>query len=91
VHQVAAADEVGEGVTQEAWHDFADLMRDVADSVADLDLADRDTLGQQVDGAIGALRNAGARVVAGAAGAILFVAVLPRGYRRDTRMLFAVA
>jgi hypothetical protein len=85
LHQVTAADEVGEGEAQEAWHDFADLMRDVADSAADLDAADQDALSRQVDGAIAGLRHAGARVIAGAAGAILYVAVVPKGYRRDAR------
>jgi hypothetical protein len=91
VHQVTAADEVGEGEAQQAWHDFADLMRGVADSAADLDAADQDALSRQVDGAISELRATGARVVAGTAGAILYVAVLPKGYRRDARVLFATS
>jgi hypothetical protein len=91
VHQVTAADEVGEGEAQDAWHDFADLMRDTADSAADLDAADQGELGRQINGAIAELRHAGARVIAGAAGAILYVAVLPKGRRRDARMLFAAS
>jgi DNA end-binding protein Ku len=91
VHHVTAADEVGEGEAHDAWHDFADLMRDVADSVADLDAADRGALGRQVDAAIAELHQAGARVIGGVAGAILYVAVLPKGYRRNARVLFAAS
>lgn len=89
VHHVVAADEIGAGEAQEAWHDFADLMRDVADSAADLDVEDRNALAMQVDASLADLRQAGARVIAGAAGAILYVAVMPKGPRRDTRVLFA--
>jgi hypothetical protein len=64
-------------------------MRDVADSAADLDEADRSALAVQVDAAIAELRAAGARVVAGSGGAILYVAVLMRDRRRDPRFLFA--
>jgi hypothetical protein len=65
LHHVTAADEVGEGEAQDAWHDFADLMRDVTDSATDLDAADRDALGRQVDDAVAELRHAGARVIGG--------------------------
>jgi hypothetical protein len=91
VHHVVAAGEIGTGKAQEAWHDFADVMRDVADSAADLDAEDRRALAMQVDASLAGLHQAGGRVIAGAAGAILYVAILPKGYRRDTRVLFAVA
>jgi proline dehydrogenase len=90
VHHLVGADELTEDeATREAWHDFADLMRDVADSAAELGQEDLTALAGQVDSLIAALRGVGARVVAGAAGIILYVAVLPRGYRRDARLLFA--
>jgi hypothetical protein len=91
VHHVTAADEVGDGAAQEAWHDFADLMRDVTDVAADLDAADLEALGLQLDLAITELQHVGARVIAGAAGTILYVAVLPKGYRRDARLVFAAS
>jgi hypothetical protein len=41
--------------------------------------------------AIAALEASGARVIAGAAGGILYVAVLGQGRKRDPRFLFAAA
>jgi hypothetical protein len=89
VHDTTAAEEPSEGEAREAWHDFADLMRDLGDSVADLTEADPVPLAGQLGQLIAELRRHGFRVVAGAAGAILYVVVLPRGYRRDVRALFA--
>ena len=76
-HDVVGADELSAG---EARHEFADLMRDVADSAADLAAEDRAVLAEQLDQAIADLETAGARVVAGAGagGGVLHVAVLPR-------------
>jgi hypothetical protein len=37
---IVGADSLDAGEAREAWHAFADLMRDVADSAADLDEAD---------------------------------------------------
>jgi hypothetical protein len=91
VHEVTAADETGEGEAREAWHDLADLMRDLGDSAADLAEADRVPLAGQLDLLMAELRRHGFRVVAGAAGTILYVAVLPRGYRQDVRALFAAS
>jgi hypothetical protein len=91
VHEVTAADEADEGETRKAWHDFADLMRDLGDSAADLAEADRVPLAGQLDRLITELRRHGFRVVAGAAGTILYVAVLPHGYRQDVRALFAAS
>ncbi|MFL5333772.1 MAG: hypothetical protein ACJ8H8_11465 [Geminicoccaceae bacterium] len=91
VHHVTAADAVEEGPARETWHDFADLMRDLGDSLEDLDEADRAPLAEQLDLLIAALRRHGVRVVAAAAGPILYVAVLPRGYRRDASLLFAAS
>jgi hypothetical protein len=91
VHEITAADEAGEGEVREAWHDFADLMRDLGDSAADLSEVDRSPLAAQLDLLVAELRRHGFRVVAGAAGAILYVAVLPRGYRQDVRTLFATS
>ena len=89
VHEIMAPDEANGGEVREAWHDFADLMRDLGDSAADLAEADRVPLAGQLDLLIAELRRHGFRVVAGAAGTILYVAVLPRGYRQDVRALFA--
>jgi phosphoserine phosphatase len=91
VHEITAADETGESDVREAWHDFADLMRDLSDSAADLAEADRVPLAAQLDLLIAELRRHGFRVVAGASGAIFYVAVLPRGYRQDVRRLFAAS
>jgi hypothetical protein len=91
VHEITAANEAGEGEAKETWHDFADLMRDLGDSAADLAEADRVPLAAQLDLLIAELRRHGLRVVAGAAGTILYVAVLPRGYRQDVRALFAAS
>jgi hypothetical protein len=89
VHHLVGADELDESEAREGWHHFADLMRDVADSAADLGAADRARLAEQVQAAIHDLQAAGARVLTGAAGAILYVAVKPRGWQRDLRRLFA--
>jgi hypothetical protein len=91
VHEVTAADEAAEGEVREAWHDFADLMRDLRDSAADLAEADRVPLAEQLDLLMAELRRHGFRVVGGTAGTILYVAVLPHGYRRDVRALFAAS
>lgn len=91
VHRLVGADELEAGEAREAWHDFADLMGDAIDSMPDLDEADRIALARTMQLAIAELRRVGARVVAGEAGRILFVAVLPVGYSRDPRMLFARA
>ena len=89
VHEITVADEAGKGESREAWHDFADLMRDLGDSAAVLAEVDRVPLAGQLDLLIAELRRHGFRVVAGIAGTVLYVAVLPRGYRRDVRALFA--
>ena len=89
VHHLVGADELEVGQARDCWHQFADLMRDAADSAADLDVADRATLARSVDAAIADLKAVRARVLAGSAGQILYVAVLPRGCRRDPRLLFA--
>jgi phosphoserine phosphatase len=90
VHHLVGVDELGEDdATRAARHDFADLMRDVTDSAADLEPADLTALAEQLDGLITSLRDSGAKVVAAAAGPILYVAVLPKGYRRDVRLLVA--
>jgi hypothetical protein len=91
VHEVTAADKADEGEVREAWHDFADIMRDLGDSAADLAEADRVPLAEQLDLLIAELRRHDFRVVACAAGTILYVAVLPRGYRQDVRALFAAS
>ena len=90
-HQVVGADELEREEAEDAWHTFADLMRDVADSAAELGEADRKALAGYVDAAIADLRKVRARVVAGAGGGILFVAVVPIGDRRDLRVMFAVS
>ena len=91
VHEVTALDEADEGEVREAWHDFADLMRDLGDSVADLAEAERVPLAAQLGFLIAELKRHGFRVVAGAAGTILYVAVLARRYRRDVSALFAAS
>jgi hypothetical protein len=91
VHEITAADEANEGEVREIWHDFADLMRDLGDSAADLAEADRVPLAEQLDVLIAELQRHGFGVVAGAAATILYVAVLPRGYRQDVRALFAAS
>jgi hypothetical protein len=91
VHEITAADKAGEGEVQEAWHDFADFMRDLGDSAADLAEVDRVPLAAQFDQLIAELRRHGFRAVAGAAGTILYVAMLPSGYRQDVRALFAAS
>jgi hypothetical protein len=50
-----------------------------------------EALGRQIDDSIAALRHAGARVIGGAAGAILYVAALSKGSRRDARVPFAAS
>jgi hypothetical protein len=87
VHELVAADEVDEGPARECWREFADLMRDVVDGLPDGE--DRAALPRTCDAAIADLRAFGVRVVAGAAGGILHVAVLPQGWRRDPHYLFA--
>jgi hypothetical protein len=91
VHQVVGADELERETTQHAWHRFADLMQDVAGQAAGTDEAGCAVLEAQLDAAIAELRRVRARVVAGSAGAVLFVAVIPIGDRRDLRALFAAA
>jgi hypothetical protein len=89
VHHVVGADELDRGAAGEAWHTFADLMADLADGASELNQAGRSALALRLDAAIADLRRAGARVVAGAGGAVLHVAVLMRDRRRDPRFLFA--
>jgi hypothetical protein len=89
VHHVTGADDLNEGSAEACWHHFADLMRDIADSAAELGEDDRAILARQADDAIAALRIAGAKVLASGAGAVLYVAVVPRGWRRDLRPLFS--
>ncbi len=90
VHQVVGADELErDEARQDAWHTFADLMRDVADCAAGMDEPDRAALAAQVDAALADLRRVRAKVLAGTGGAILFVAVVPAGARRDLRLMFA--
>ena len=84
-HDVVGADELSTGASREAWHDFADLMRDVADSAAELDDADRAVLARQVDRAIADLEATGARVIAGAGSGVLHIAVLPQRCRAGAR------
>jgi hypothetical protein len=88
--QLVGDDELEHGEAQAAWHHFADLMLD-ADCVASLDDAGKARLARNLDMTIGALRRAGATVRAGAGGGVLFVAVVPIGYRRDLRALFAAS
>jgi hypothetical protein len=88
-HDVVGADELSTGEAREAWHEFADLMRDVADSAADLDQEDRAVLAEQLDRAIADLEAAAARVVAGTGRGVLHIAVLPKRRRRDTRFFDA--
>ena len=88
-HDVVGADELSAGEAREAWHEFADLMRDVADSAADLDAEDRAVLAEQLDRAIADLEAAGARVVAGVGRGVLHIAVLPKRRRRDMRFFDA--
>ena len=57
VHEVTTADEAGEGEAREPWHDFADLMRDLGDSAADLAEADRVLLAAELDLLIAELRR----------------------------------
>jgi hypothetical protein len=52
---------------REAWHDFADLMRDVVDRAAELDGDDRAALAAQLDRLLRELRALGAEVWAVAA------------------------
>jgi hypothetical protein len=90
VHQLVGADELErDEARQDAWHTFADLMRDVADCAAELGEDDRAVLAAQVDGAIAHLRRLRVRVIAGLGGGILFVAVVPARWRRDLRLMFA--
>jgi hypothetical protein len=84
---VVGADELSAGEAREAWHEFADLMRDVADSASDLDEEDRAVLAEQPDRTIADLEAVGARVVAGAGRGVLHIAVLPKRRNRDTRFL----
>jgi hypothetical protein len=88
-HDVVGADELSTGEAREAWQEFADLMRDVADSAADLDDEDRAVLAEQLDRAIADLEAATARVVAGTGRGVLHIAVLPKRRRRDTRFFDA--
>jgi hypothetical protein len=90
VHRIVGADDLDTEEARDAWHTFADLMRDLFDSAAELDEADRRALAAQVDAAVADLRRVRARVVAGSAGTVLFVAVLPMERRRDARHLFAI-
>ena len=83
------ADELSAGEAREAWHEFADLMRDVADSAADLDAEDRAVLAEQLDRAIADLEAVGARVVAGVGRGVLHIAVLPERRKRDMRFFDA--
>jgi hypothetical protein len=90
LHRLVGADDLEGEQAADAWHTFADLMRDVFDSAAELGERDRLALAAQVDDAIADLRHVRARVVAGSGGTVLFVAVLPTGLRRDARHLFAI-
>jgi hypothetical protein len=68
--EVAGADaleDAGDQRLSEAWHDFADLMRDVADRAAELDEDDRAALAAQLDGLLRELGALGAEVWAVAA------------------------
>lgn len=91
VVQLVGADELAGGPAEEAWQAFADLMSEVEADAPGADGAAHAGLAARLDAAITALRRAGARVVAGGGGAVLFVAVVPTGYRRDLRALFATA
>jgi hypothetical protein len=62
-----ALERAGDERLSEAWHDFADLMRDVADSAADLDGGDRMVLAAQLDRLLQELGMLGAEVRAVAA------------------------
>jgi len=91
VHQVVGADELEAEATEEAWHAFADLMRDVADNASELDENDRLVLARAVDDAVAELRALGVRVLAGAGNGVMLVAVVPAGSRRDLAAMFAGA
>jgi hypothetical protein len=89
VHHVVRADELDAGDARKVWHGFADLVQDTTDSAAGLDSAGRAALARRADAAIRDLQAAGARVLACGAARVLYVAVLPKGLRRDVRLLFA--
>ena len=91
VVQLVGADELAGGPAEDAWQAFADLMSEVEADAPGLDQGGRAALAVRLDAAITRLRRDGARVVAGAGGAVAFVAVVPKGYRRDLRTLFAIA
>jgi hypothetical protein len=91
VHHVVGADELDADRTRDPWHAFADLMDEVSRGAAGLDDAGQAALAARLDMAIAALEASGARVIAGAAGGILYVAVLGQGRKRDPRFLFAAA
>src|SRR5690349_18654011 len=88
IHHVTGTDDLNQGPAEACWHHFADLMRDIADSAAELGEEDRGVLAKQADEAITELKQVGVKVLAGGAGRILYVAVVPRGWRRDLRLLF---
>jgi hypothetical protein len=89
IHEPPGADELEREEMSDAWHTFADLMRDVADCAAELGACDRVTLASAVDAAIADLQSRGARVLAGVASRILYVAVVPAGSRHNLPALFA--
>ncbi|HYF09520.1 MAG TPA: hypothetical protein VD970_18010 [Acetobacteraceae bacterium] len=89
VHHVVGADELEAEPLQEIWHDFADCMRDVCDSAADLSPDEQEALGRQLDSLIAELRGHGVRVLVGQAGAFLYVAIVLRTGERDLLKLFA--
>jgi hypothetical protein len=89
VHHLVGADELSRGMARDPWHAFADLMGDAAVVAATLGDADRTALAARLDAAVADLRAAGARVIAGSGGGILYVAVLPKDRKRDPRFLFA--
>jgi len=57
----------GDERLREAWHDFADLMRDILDSAADLDGTQRSVLAARTDALLRDLHALGAEVWAVAA------------------------
>jgi hypothetical protein len=95
IHELTGADELEVEETAGAWHSFADLMTQVsgcsaeAAGFAEAAGCDPRTLAAMLNDAIAELRRCGARVLAGEAGGILFVAVVPAGSRRDLATLFA--
>jgi|GEM_PF-6107928 len=91
VLMLVGVDDLERPATSAAWHDLADLLGDAPRALADLCPEQRQALVRSLDGAIAALHAHRFRVIAGAAGGVVVVAVVPVGDRRDLRALFASA